>query len=49
MMKTFKLQNKRNDTHSVVVCPPAPAPRSVDHPGITVLKKMFSASPPIQA
>src|SRR5262247_4348032 len=49
MMKTFSPQKSRNDTHSVVVCPPAPAPSSVGHPGMTVLKNVLSASPPIQA
>src|SRR5437667_12904836 len=49
MMKTFKPQNRRNDSHSVVVCPPAPAPRSDGHPGMTVLNIVFNASPPIHA
>ena len=49
MMKTFSPQKSRNDTHSVVVCPPAPAPSSMGHPGMTVLKNVWSASPPIHA
>src|SRR6185295_9495450 len=42
-------QNIRNDSHSVVVWPPAPAPSSVAHPGTTVRKNVFMASPPIHA
>src|SRR5438132_3210466 len=49
MMKTFKPQNSRNDTHSVVVCPANPAPSSAGHPGTMVLKNVLSASPPIHA
>ena len=49
MMKTFRPQNRRNESHSVVVCPPNPAPSSVGHPGITVLNIVCSASPPIHA
>ena len=49
MMKTFSPQNSPNDSHSVVVWPPNPAPRSVGHPGMTVLNIVCSASPPIQA
>src|SRR5215831_10951877 len=49
MMNTFIPQNSRNDTHSVVVWPANPAPRSSDQPGTTVLKNVFSASPPIHA
>src|SRR5215470_7095565 len=49
MIQTFIDQNSRNDTHSVVECPPTPAPSSVGHPGITVLQNVLSASPPIHA
>ncbi len=49
MMKTLRLQNSRNDSHSVVVCPATPAPSSSGHAGITVRKNVCSASPPIQA
>jgi hypothetical protein len=42
-------QKRRNDSHSVVVCPPKPAPRSVGQPGITAAKNVCSASPPIHA
>src|SRR5499427_3546335 len=49
MIQTFIDQNSRNDTHSVVECPPTPAPSSAGQPGITVLKNVFSASPPIHA
>src|SRR5580765_9025573 len=49
MIETFRPQNSRNDSHAVVVWPPKPAPSSVGQPGTIVLKKMFSASPPIQA
>ena len=49
MMKTFSPQNMRNDSHSVVVCPPNPLPSSVCQPGITTLKNVWSASPPIHA
>ena len=42
-------QNIRNDSHSVVVWPPNPAPSSVGHPGTTVLKNVLTASPPIHA
>src|SRR5215471_8888755 len=42
-------QNSRNETHSVVVCPSNPAPRSVDHPGTMLAKRVLSASPPIHA
>src|SRR5713101_1100627 len=49
MMKTFRPQNSRNDSHSVVVCPPKPAPSNVGHAGTIVLKNTCSASPPIHA
>ena len=49
MMKTFRPQNSRNDSHAVVVCPPMPAPSSVGHAGTIVLKNTSSASPPIHA
>src|SRR5712671_5599601 len=49
MMKTFKLQNIRNDSHEVVVWPPNPAPSSAGQPGITDLKNVCTASPPIHA
>ena len=49
MMKTLSPQKSRNDSHSVVVWPPAPAPSSVGQPGTTVLKNVWSASPPIHA
>src|SRR5438128_11315352 len=49
MMKTFNAQNSRNDSHSVVVWPPAPAPSSDGHPGTIVLNIVFNASPPIHA
>src|SRR5213594_3442051 len=49
MIQTFIPQNNRNDSHSVVVWPPKPEPRSVGHPGTTVRKNVCSASPPIQA
>src|SRR5690349_9093119 len=42
-------QNSRNEIHSVVVCPPKPGPRSVGQPGMTLLKNVWSASPPIHA
>src|SRR5712691_8806070 len=42
-------QNSRNDSHSVVVWPPKPEPSRIGHPGTTVLKNVFSASPPIHA
>src|SRR6476659_3640544 len=45
----FRPQNRRKETHAVVVCPPKPFPSSVDQPGTTVVKNVFSASPPIQA
>src|SRR6266542_55725 len=45
----FNPQNRRNESHSVAVCPAKPAPSSIGQPGITVLKKVLSASPPIQA
>src|ERR1700710_1814824 len=45
----LRLQNRKNDSHSVVACPPKPAPSNVGQPGTTVLKNMFTASPPIQA
>src|SRR6476620_12656120 len=45
----LRLQNRANDSHSVVACPPKPAPSSVGQPGTIVLKNVFSASPPIQA
>src|SRR5450759_422259 len=49
MMKTFRLQKSRNEIHSVVVCPEKPGPSSVAHPGMSVLKVICSASPPIHA
>src|SRR5258705_710847 len=49
MMKMLRPQNRRNDSHSVVVWPAAPAPSRVGQPGTTVLKNVYSASPPIQA
>src|SRR5215208_8082922 len=45
----LRLQNRANDSHSVVVCPPKPAPSSVGQPGTIVLKNVCNASPPIQA
>src|SRR5438874_4710108 len=49
MMKMLSDQNARNDSHSVPVCPPTPAPSSDGHPGTTLVKNVFSASPPIHA
>src|SRR5262245_39931599 len=49
MIQTFIAQNSRNDTHSVVVCPPKPAPSRDGQPGTIVLKNVLSASPPIHA
>src|SRR5262245_47116341 len=49
MIQTFIAQNIRNDTHSVVVCPPKPLPSSDGQPGMIVLKNVLSASPPIHA
>src|SRR6266566_4159538 len=49
MMKMLSPQNNKNDSHAVVVWPPTPAPSSVGHAGMIVLKKVCSASPPIQA
>src|SRR5262245_58799306 len=49
MMNTFNPQNMRNDSHSVVVWPPNPAPRRVGHDGMIVLSIVWIASPPIHA
>ncbi len=49
MMKTFNPQNSRNDSHSVVVWPAIPGPRSSGQPGTMILNIVCSASPPIQA
>src|SRR5436309_2942325 len=49
MMKTLMPQKIKNDTHSVVVWPPKPEPRSAVQPGTIVLNIVFSASPPIHA
>ena len=49
MMKTFSDQNSRNEHHSVVECPATPAPSRPRHPGTMLAKKVFRASPPIQA
>jgi hypothetical protein len=48
MMKTFNPQKSRKESHSVVVCPPKPAPRSVGHEGTRLVKNVCKASPPIQ-
>ena len=45
----FMPQKSRNEIHSVVVCPPNPAPSSDGQPGMTLVKNVLSASPPIQA
>ena len=49
MMKMLIPQKSRKDSHSVVVWPSKPAPSSVGQPGMTTVKKVCSASPPIQA
>lgn len=49
MTKTLRPQNIRNESHSVVVWPEKPAPRSVGQPGITAAKNVCRASPPIHA
>src|SRR5262249_17768754 len=49
MMNTLRLQNRRNDIHSVVVWPAKPAPSRLSHPGTSVLNIVCSAAPPIQA
>src|SRR5579862_7747273 len=49
MMKMFSAQNIRNEIHSVVVWPATPEPSSAGHDGISVLKSVCSASPPIHA
>src|SRR5437764_8994811 len=45
----FMPQKSRNEIHSVVVCPPNPAPSSDGQPGMTLVKNVLSASPPIHA
>src|SRR5436190_2645007 len=47
MMKTFRPQNSRNDTHSDVLWPANPAPSSVVQPGTIALNIVCTASPPI--
>src|ERR1051325_7787173 len=49
MMKTFRPQNIRNDSHSVVVWPANPDPSSDGHRETTVRSMVFSAPPPIHA
>jgi hypothetical protein len=49
MMKMFRPQKIRNDSHSEPVWPSRPGPSSVDHPGIVLTNRVLSASPPIQA
>ena len=49
MIEMFRPQNSRNESHSVVVWPPKPAPSSVGQPGTRLAKNVCSASPPIQA
>jgi hypothetical protein len=48
MIQMFKPQKSRNDSHSVVVCPPKPDPSSVGQAGNSAAKNVWSASPPIQ-
>ncbi len=48
-MPTFRPQKSRKEIHSVVVWPSKPAPSSVGQPGITLVKNVCSASPPIHA
>src|SRR5438552_11323491 len=48
MMKTLIPQKSRNESHSVVVWPPRPAPRRVGQEGSRLVKKVWRASPPIQ-
>ena len=47
MMPMLMPQKSRNDSHSVVVCPPKPAPSRVAQPGTSTTKNVCSASPPI--
>src|SRR5437870_9459178 len=49
MIRMFTLQKRRNDSHSVGVCPPMALPSSVGHDGTMEVKKTCSACPPIQA
>src|SRR3954470_22534315 len=49
MIQMLSAQNNPNDNHSVVVCPPKPAPSIVGQPGTMVRKKTLTASPPIHA
>ena len=49
MMKMFRPQKSRNESHSVVVWPSNPGPSSAGQPGKTAVKKVCRASPPIQA
>ena len=48
MMKTFSAQKSRNESHSVVVWPAMPLPSSCGQPGISAVKNVCIASPPIQ-
>src|SRR6476661_7412412 len=45
----FNPQNRRNDSHSVVVWPLQPLPSRVGQEGTKLAKNVWSASPPIQA
>src|SRR6476659_4788324 len=45
----LRLQNSRNDSHSVVVCPAKPGPSRPGHAGTIVLNNVWIASPPIHA
>src|SRR5436853_1928862 len=47
MMKIFRPQNSKNDSHSVTVCPPTGPPSSVAQWGMNELKNVCKACPPI--
>src|SRR6058998_1637212 len=49
MIQMFIPQKRRNDSHSVGVCPMTLSPRRVGQEGISEVKKTCSACPPIQA
>ena len=42
-------QKSRNESHSVVECPPNPGPSRSCQPGMMLVKNVLSASPPIHA
>src|SRR5512143_692219 len=48
-MKMLSAQNRRNESHSVAVWPANPGPSSDGQDGITAVKNVWSASPPIHA